>query len=338
MKTACIHSISYEHLNRQAFLAVLIEKLQAVPTEKYSYIIHHEQGTGKVLSVEIEPGFEVELLQIQWQEALDINTQPALSNDKWGITICNDYVVDTNEHPYTPNAYPYCLMMSSAMTQQQIGIPANMPFLSFSIIFSQEWIAQNIIANVKPEAAEVLHSIITNNQAVWQIDNIDLDLNRILDTLLHEDLYQSSTKLLFYRTALDLTLLFFKKLINKSIFVPVQHFKKHDIQKIHQVNDWILEDLSKPCPTIEELSRSVGMSAAKFKALYKAVFNTSVYNYHLNERLEQSCKYLQSGQYTINEVAYMVGFNYPSSFSRIFKKIYGQSPNQFIGHYDSRLC
>ncbi|WP_026997064.1 helix-turn-helix domain-containing protein [Flectobacillus major] len=330
MKSKYIHSITYEYLNRNAFLTQLTNELNTILTEKNTYTIDNSNGKGKFFSIEIEPGFEIELLQVQLYNDLHIRPIPANNNGKWSITICSNHTVHTDKLDYTQSHYPYCVIMSSSMAQQEIIIPAKKKNLSFSITFSKEWIAQNIIAYVKPEAAKLLKGILAEDRPVWQIDNIDIDLHRIISSLLNKDLYQNNTKLLFYRTALDLTLLFFEKLVNKSIFIPVQQFKRHDIQQIYKLNESILEDLSKPCPTIEELSKSIGMSSAKFKALYKTVFNTSVYTYHLNERLEQACRYLQAGVYTINEVAYMVGFHYPSSFSRIFKKKYGQSPHQFI--------
>ncbi len=332
MKSLLNTSIVFENHHPSAFLNELSEYLQIDQQNRYVYQFENSHGKGQILSIEIEQGFEVELLQLHLNEDLHIKPIASEENTRWNVSICNDYLYTKESAELTPNNYPYCVVLSSSSATNTRVFPVNRPIFSFSLTFSKHWIETNIIHDLKEEPAGRLSEIIHNNESVFMIDNIDVDLHRIVDTLLNEDLYQQNTKLLFYRTALDLTLIFFKKLINKSIFIPAnQNFKKRDIQKIHEINEAILADLSKPCPSIEELSKSVGMSTAKFKTLYKAIFNNSVYNYHLNERLVQARKYLQSGKYTINEVAYMVGFNYPSSFSRIFKKTFGQSPLQFMG-------
>lgn len=332
MKSLLNTSIVFENHHPSAFLNELSEYLQIDQQNRYVYQFENSHGKGQILSIEIEQGFEVELLQLHLNEDLHIKPIASEENTRWNVSICNDYLYTKESAELTPNNYPYCVVLSSSSATNTRVFPANRPIFSFSLTFSKHWIETNIIHDLKEEPSGRLSEIIHSNESVFMIDNIDVDLHRIVDTLLNEDLYQQNTKLLFYRTALDLTLIFFKKLINKSIFIPAnQNFKKRDIQKIHEINEAILADLSKPCPSIEELSKSVGMSTAKFKTLYKAIFNNSVYNYHLNERLVQARKYLQSGKYTINEVAYMVGFNYPSSFSRIFKKTFGQSPLQFMG-------
>lgn len=336
MKSLLNTPIVFENHHTSAFLNELSEYLQIDQQTRYVYQFENSHGKGQILSIEIEQGFEVELLQLHLNEDLHIKPIATDENSRWNVSICNDYLYTQESAELTPNNYPYCVVLSSSSANNYRIFPANRSIFSFSLTFSTQWIESNIIQDLKDEPAGRLCEIIYSNEPVFMIDNIDVDLHRIVDTLLNEDIYQQNTKLLFYRTALDLTLIFFKKLISKSIFIPAnQNFKKRDIQKIHEINETILADLSKPCPSIEELSKSVGMSTAKFKTLYKAIFNNSVYNYHLNERLVQAQKYLQSGKYTINEVAYMVGFNYPSSFSRIFKKTFGQSPLQFMGlHYE----
>ncbi len=328
-------TLTYEYSCKTDFSSKLVEHFRATLQEKFLYKFQHEGGQGKILSIEIEDGFEIELVQMTLTQPLDVCVNPSNTPNKWNVTICSDFVYESNNPQFNttgfPTGFPYCVVLSSSSSQNTRTIPAHKAFFTFSITFSQQWIQQNIIVDLNPMAAKHVAEMMQNQTPVLLVDHIDFELHKVLETLLTEDIYDQITKLVFYKTALDLTITFFKKLISKSIFTPNQNFKKKDIQKIQQINNLILEDLSKPCPTIEQLSKAVGMSTAKFKTLYKAVYNNSVYSYHLNERLAQSCKYLQSGKYTINEVAYMVGFNYASSFSRIFKKTYGKSPMQFLG-------
>lgn len=47
-------------------------------------------------------------------------------------------------------------------------------------------------------------------------------------------------------------------------------------------------------------------------------------------RLEKATYYLRSGQYSVSETSYKVGFSDPGYFSRTFKKKYGISPADYI--------
>lgn len=47
-------------------------------------------------------------------------------------------------------------------------------------------------------------------------------------------------------------------------------------------------------------------------------------------RLKRAKQIIDSGEYTIAEVSYMVGFSSSGYFSTCFKEKYGQSPSQYL--------
>lgn len=62
---------------------------------------------------------------------------------------------------------------------------------------------------------------------------------------------------------------------------------------------------------------------------FKEVAGITFHQYLLSARLNAAEDLLCTGRYTINEVAYMTGFQDPSYFSRSFMQVYGVRP----GHY-----
>jgi AraC-like DNA-binding protein len=48
-------------------------------------------------------------------------------------------------------------------------------------------------------------------------------------------------------------------------------------------------------------------------------------------RLKKAFQLLETATYSVAEVAYQVGFNDPSYFTRIFKKEYGKAPSEIKG-------
>jgi AraC-like DNA-binding protein len=48
-----------------------------------------------------------------------------------------------------------------------------------------------------------------------------------------------------------------------------------------------------------------------------------------SSRRELGLQYVRDSQYSLNEVAYLLGFSEPGNFSRAFKRWYGKPPSQY---------
>ncbi|MBB3699439.1 helix-turn-helix domain-containing protein [Flammeovirga yaeyamensis] len=79
---------------------------------------------------------------------------------------------------------------------------------------------------------------------------------------------------------------------------------------------------------LENLSLEFGISKSKLKRDFKTVFNNSVYQYFMISKMNKAHKMLQSKQKNISQIAYELGYDYPSTFSQMFKKIKGFSPSE----------
>ncbi|WP_052444815.1 AraC family transcriptional regulator [Flammeovirga sp. OC4] len=77
---------------------------------------------------------------------------------------------------------------------------------------------------------------------------------------------------------------------------------------------------------LEEIASEFGISVSKLKRDFKTVFNTSVYQYHMNYKMDEAYKLLQSGKYTVSQVGYDLGYKNLATFSRMFKKVKGMKP------------
>lgn len=62
----------------------------------------------------------------------------------------------------------------------------------------------------------------------------------------------------------------------------------------------------------------------------KSLTNLSGNEFIKNIRLKKAVQLLESENFNIAEVAYKVGFNDPSYFSRMFKKQYGKAPSEYV--------
>ncbi len=99
------------------------------------------------------------------------------------------------------------------------------------------------------------------------------------------------------------------------------------IEKLQKIIDTNLTETSF---TIDEFSSLIGMSRMQLHRKLKALFNVSTSEFITTERLKLATTLLIKTNVNISEVAYAVGFNNPTYFSKCFKKQYHFSPSNFV--------
>ena len=80
---------------------------------------------------------------------------------------------------------------------------------------------------------------------------------------------------------------------------------------------------------LADVAQKVGVSAGYLSTLFQKQLSKGFVDY-LNEiRIEHACTYLQQNYLKTYEIAYKVGFKDEKYFSKVFKKIKGQSPSEY---------
>lgn len=81
---------------------------------------------------------------------------------------------------------------------------------------------------------------------------------------------------------------------------------------------------------VQDLADEVGMSQPVLYKKIRAVTDLSVNDFIKSVRLKKAAALLESNQYNISEISYLVGFNDPKYFSREFKKLFGDTPKSYL--------
>lgn len=102
-----------------------------------------------------------------------------------------------------------------------------------------------------------------------------------------------------------------------------------DIERIHYAAELLVRDPVNP-PDLMELAGQIGMSRSKFYHHFKIVFEHSPMDHLRKHRLQVARQLLLQRGHNITEVAFAVGFNSLSHFTRIFTAEFGLSPRQVI--------
>lgn len=82
--------------------------------------------------------------------------------------------------------------------------------------------------------------------------------------------------------------------------------------------------------SLEEVAKYVGISPQHFSKIFKMETGINYVDWLSDLRIEKAKQYLNAGEHTIKEICYLVGYKDPNYFSRIFKKIAGMSPSEYI--------
>lgn len=89
----------------------------------------------------------------------------------------------------------------------------------------------------------------------------------------------------------------------------------------------ILEQyLNTTLPSVATIARELAMSESSFKRNFREYYKMSVYEYYLQLKMERALMLLEDRAIPIKEIAYLVGYDKPGNFIRVFKKYFHDSP------------
>lgn len=81
-------------------------------------------------------------------------------------------------------------------------------------------------------------------------------------------------------------------------------------------------------PSLDDLAEAVGLSRSRLCAGFARILGQSVFDYVTGLRMERALALLNQREIPITQVAYMVGYSHPSSFSQAVQRRFGASPTE----------
>ncbi len=105
-----------------------------------------------------------------------------------------------------------------------------------------------------------------------------------------------------------------------------------DKDKIFQAKEIIENNISKP-PSLNELSKLIGLNSTKLKKNFKEIFGVPVFKFLQEERLNKAYTLLSSSDISVQETAWFVGYESLSSFSNAFQQKFGARPNEIKSQF-----
>lgn len=102
-----------------------------------------------------------------------------------------------------------------------------------------------------------------------------------------------------------------------------------DVKKIIVAKAFLLNSIEEPFPGIFFLAKQAQMSASKFKSLFFEISGATVGAFFYNNKLNRAKELLETGKFTVNEVALKLNYANGSYFSKRFHDMYGVFPKEY---------
>ena len=98
---------------------------------------------------------------------------------------------------------------------------------------------------------------------------------------------------------------------------------------VKKINEIIIEHIADPFFGIETLANELKMSLNQLFRKMKALMDATPYSIILQVRMTRAVQLIKEGNLNISEIAFAVGYQELSNFSRTFKKYYNLSPRDY---------
>lgn len=89
--------------------------------------------------------------------------------------------------------------------------------------------------------------------------------------------------------------------------------------------------------SLRELSETFSVSETKLKRGFKSTYQTTVFGFLREKRMQHALEQLTTTDETVLEIAYAVGYSNPSQFTKAFRDFHGKNPSDFRRSLSSAL-
>lgn len=294
-------------------------------------IIHNSNGISGVITDIMLNGVHVSILDLVIdKESHSIEIEHDFSFIKLHIEIegDNEYCPDDASHKgiYIPQGHYnlfYLPVIKGTLhyrTQRR---------KSLEITFTEDYLDQLFFPNLKttiPLLAKAIQNKTTYK--MWETSkSISPKLYLLIEDILQCN-YAGSIKKAFLESKVVEILSYLFTIINEEENTKIsEDLSNEDYVKILAVEN-ILQTQFKEKHTLSSIALAVGLNEFKLKKYFKMVYNSSVFCYLAQIRMEYAKQLITEKQYSIALVSEELGYKNPQHFTVAFKKVFGYLPSK----------
>jgi len=307
------------------FIKLFIAAMDSQCTE-YRMTIPERYGEGYMLMQQLEPGLELLVFNMRLTNDILVKSLLPTKGEK-KVIIRYGLSGPPDRSPFNRSSAAGDIVPSLHIIPGDISCenfyPSGCNIIILIIEIRITFLSKLLKRHMK---VELIENILSGRQPFAFEGSEDNDL-RLIQQLFDKRSSGPLDKMFYLSKVYELIHTIFSGMFNKNGEAS-SGVKIVDREKIDRVKQVILTNLAIP-PRLKELATSVHLSEAKMRRLFKLVQGKSLYRYYEQERMKEAAKLIRTGEYTITEVGYMMGFSNLSHFSRLFAKYIGTKPKKY---------
>jgi AraC-like DNA-binding protein len=238
------------------------------------------------------------------------------------IRIDHDYI---KQPAHTRSAV---FLTSSLFELSYLGTPGT-SVRGLNIIMSRDWVARYMGLDTAENLLCKYLALKTASLNLEPMDNVYRTLvNEVLEMEKDDVLRLTKTE----NRVMQMVERFFNHLHAKMNDLHELHLTNEEIYRIMEVETLLVSNYGTPPPPIQELAKKVAVSPSKLKKQFKEVYGLPIFEYYQKNRMRKAKELLMSGELSVKEVGYEVGYANLSNFAVAFRKEFHLLPSDFVKH------
>ncbi len=191
-------------------------------------------------------------------------------------------------------------------------------------IFDSKWMSKYL--GIKKDN-DVLKRYLSLRSRNLNFEPLDAEYRNLLEDIFNTDPQNPLFATITENRIMLLIERFFTQVYQKSKQLRAVHIRQEDIYRMMEIESDLMQDYSRNAPTVEALAGKHAMGVSKLKRQFKQIYGKPVFEYFQKNRMARAKDMLMSGEYTVKEVGYKLGYQNLSNFANAFKKEYGVLPS-----------
>jgi len=284
-------------------------------------------GVGFFKLIDLPYGLQSLVYNVQLKDDLYFLREKS-SNEFYLLTF--DQISSTNKGSIRINAEDLteaqqrnaAIYLTSFLYDVELTLQKQTQLTGIRILLPLLWMQEYLQLDEKEDVLERYVSLKT--AGIWYMP-VDVELKELLDAILSAE---RKTPLFATNRIMRIVEKFFDWLYNELQSLSYSTgISRADIMAAQKVEAILTKDITALPPTIKELAREVTMSESKLKKIFKTVYGLPPYEYFQKQRMQKAMTLLQSGEHSIKDVGYTLGYSNLSNFTLAFKKAFGVLPS-----------
>ncbi|GEM_PF-1936180 len=188
---------------------------------------------------------------------------------------------------------------------------------------------RHAIEALLPESLPAIEAIFDNKGGMAYHISLPAEIDRLTDDLFHYRDVKFGSRSMIKARGLETFTSLMQSIQSLADNDELRGLHIEDYQRLIKLKDKMLSDFSQKI-SIDGLAIDFGISVSKLKRDFKTLFDCSVYQFFTHAKMDEAYRLLKTGDYSVMEVGYDLGYQNLSKFSEMFKKVKGISPKEVI--------